>query len=339
MAEQAQINGVLGAFDILAGANLDHGLRKELGNQSIYDTFAPRITQLASTKQLVAVGAKYASGQQCSDLQNQLGRVLNSINRYATMTPADFMQQRQALVNELDTALSDTFSLLSQFVIWYIYENWQTGFSSSEQSLQAKFEELKKSNADAIGAIKQQADETIARAQQIEATARQTAKEVSLDISKGNFSGLRRRFFWGSATSGIAGLSVFMALLWYLWSLQQNPHPFSNIEDTISNAIIRIAFIAVIGALGAVLLKVFRGNLNMYYHTLHREHLATIAQTFVQAGETPEQRGIVFAKIVDAVASFGNSGLIGGKDDGPTLNVVNDLIPKMLGKSGEGASH
>jgi hypothetical protein len=70
----------------------------------------------------------------------------------------------------------------------------------------------------------------------------------------------------------------------------------------------------------------------MYYHTLHRQQLTESIQTFVDAARTDDQRDVVLLKLIEAVSSFGSSGLIA--DDGQnTAKLVVEALPKVLAAS------
>jgi hypothetical protein len=131
--------------------------------------------------------------------------------------------------------------------------------------------------------------------------------------------------------SGI-GFVVFVGYVIYL--LNHTPD-VSNPSLMIFHTAIRVTMLATLGAFIAFSLKLFRSNLHMYYHTLHRQHLTNTIQTFVEAARTDEQRDTILVKLIESVSSFGSSGLVGGGDDMPnTAKIIVDALPKVLsGKS------
>ena len=57
-------------------------------------------------------------------------------------------------------------------------------------------------------------------------------------------------------------------------------------------------------------MKILKAQLHMFQHNLHRRRITNSIEAFVESAITPEQRDLILAHLVDAVATFGNSGLL-----------------------------
>ena len=69
----------------------------------------------------------------------------------------------------------------------------------------------------------------------------------------------------------------------------------------------------------------------------HRQRLANSIQSFVDAAATPEQRDMILAQLVDALSSFGRSGLVDGADDSAGRMMIENVTRGVLpSRGGEG---
>lgn len=73
---------------------------------------------------------------------------------------------------------------------------------------------------------------------------------------------------------------------------------------------LRIAILSAVAAGAGLCLKVLRAYMNMRERNLHRQRLANSIEAFVISAQTPEVRDFILAHLVEAVASFGSSGLL-----------------------------
>jgi len=59
-------------------------------------------------------------------------------------------------------------------------------------------------------------------------------------------------------------------------------------------------------------------------------------ESFVESASTPEQRDLILAHLVDAVATFGTSGLIRKEEDTihPSKMIIDSITRNISGQSG-----
>ncbi len=98
---------------------------------------------------------------------------------------------------------------------------------------------------------------------------------------------------------------------------------------------LRITILAAIGGVAAFCLKILRANMHMRAHNLHRQRLANSMAAFVESASTNEQRDLILAHLVDAIASFGSSGLLAKPDDSvsPSKMTIDTINRTLSGTS------
>ena len=135
----------------------------------------------------------------------------------------------------------------------------------------------------------------------------------------------------------VVGIFVFLYAAYYFY---QTPLFNEKVPSTdemkwifVYKSVLRLIILTVIGAVTTFFLKIFRASLHMYHHNLHRQRITNSMAAFVESAVTPEQRDLILTNLVDAVATFGNSGLIQGEDDCLHLpKMTIDNITRTLSK-------
>ena len=153
-------------------------------------------------------------------------------------------------------------------------------------------------------------------AEEIKDKARLTAAGISVEAAQKQFDEAQkefkeRAFGWG-ALSSLSILAFILVAIYFV----NHSHLSKNLEfGVIYFTALRIAILAAIGGAAAFCLKIFRANMHMRAHNLHRQRLANSMAAFVESASTNEQRDLILAHLVDAIASFGSSGLLTKPDD------------------------
>lgn len=350
MADPQRVSVLLGVLDTLEQMNLGTALKKNLGDQSLLSVFEGRIRALSGFREAIRAGAVEADNNQAHNLYNLFVQTINLLNNMSNMNAADFIQQRSNSHDALDQNLAAIRAALVPFVVWHLQAQLEGGLQENIRSeitsirdevgtrvgiFQQRFQTLEENATKMLNDLKTQTENVIENAKQLDLAKRAEAKEISLGITKDQFRDLKKRFRNGSCLFGMLTVGTFLVLIAFLAYLLYSPHEYANTQEAVGASVVRVAFIGVVAALAAVFAKIWRGNLNMYYHTEHREHLATIIQQFVNAGENADQRGAIFIKLIDAVAAFGSSGLIAGSEEAASLKIVSEFLPNLLKHGGE----
>lgn len=128
--------------------------------------------------------------------------------------------------------------------------------------------------------------------------------------------------------SGVAA-AAFFAVAAYFY--HQEP-PDAWRWQLAYHAGIRLAILTAIGALTTYCLRVLRAHMHMYQQNRHRQAVTNSIGAFVQAGTSSQQRDLILTRLVDAVATFGSSGLVSRDEasDYPKMTIeslVRTLVP------------
>jgi len=207
------------------------------------------------------------------------------------------------------------WEFLPQFLSVVILKEMITEHGDFRLNLVKSIEKIEAVKSDATKQLQDASAELIERAKeeaaQIEENARATAARVSFKEAQEEFQSAADElqgkiigYYWLSAFF----FAAFIVLAgWFLF----NHKPPSDIGwSVIYYTTIRIVILGAVGGVLAFCLKMLRANLHMREINLHRRRLANSMQTFAHAALTKEQRDIILMRVVEAIADFGNSGLL-----------------------------
>ena len=99
---------------------------------------------------------------------------------------------------------------------------------------------------------------------------------------------------------------------------------------------LRIVILSAVGAFTTYSLRMLRAHIHMSHLNKHRQRVANSIEAFVMSANTPEQRDLILANLVEAVVAFGNSGLLPHDED--TLGgqkLPTEAIGRLLASFGQ----
>ena len=244
------------------------------------------------------------------------------INRMENISNSDFIRTRQNIINAINSQMDVLLSLRSAFITEKIKS---TGLLDDSGSLK----KLNK-NESAVKSRIEQLDEKFKEVDRREAKIRQTAAGISVEEAQKQFSEAAEEQqtkinYWEKISAGSIVLFVgFALILWYTKPIAV------TIYDSIYFTTIRITILITIGAFTAFSLKILRAHMHMKELNKHRERLSNSLPAFVEA-VSENQRDIIITNLVDAISSFGKSGLLQKEDDSMSIpKIVIDTISKTL---------
>jgi len=321
----------------LSNFNLSTALKENLGDQSVAPRFQSRIKDIIGQLKKTQSIASQVSDGSIRTLMNAATQLLQALVSMGNQNAASFVQARDQLSNQLDSQIDQVDNALIPFKL-IIQENMLRELLEPDKSNLTSIQQSLKSESEAIlGQVRKEAETIIAdakmRAGTIQSAARDTASGVSLIVAQDQFATLVGNFKTGAWVAGLTAAVAFVIFFIYAIYLLYHQPELATYPETLFAIAIRITILGSLATVVGVALKVFKSNLHLLYHTLHRRQLTNTIPTFVDAARTDEQRDIIFVKLVEAVSSFGSSGLIEGSEDVPnTSKIIVDLIPKLASK-------
>ena len=339
MAHKNLISEFINLADQIITVDLERGLKKDLGSVSLYDEFFPRIQLVFDRLGDVKIAGPELDNNSLTNINNALNLLGQALLDISRASPDTFIRNIEHLTRQLNDALESFAQYVPSAVALAQGQLLKSRLGEeSNENIEEFRAQLAKKSDEILASVKLEAESILREAKYsasvIQDSARFTASGVALIRSKELFGDLVRNFKIGMTVSGgaaVIGLGLFVGIIIYLFD---HPIDIENPGLAIYYTILRVTLLGSIAAVIAFALVVFRSNLHMYYHSLHRQQLTSSIPTFVEAANSDDQRDIIFAKLVEAVSSFGQSGLISKGDEFPnSTKLVVDMLPKILSQN------
>ena len=266
--------------------------------------------------------------------------MLAQISHITSLEHTNYVNQGRDSALEMCKQLEDLKHYWGQFITAGIEKRGLLDEQDIEAQTQSAIVELRQEADKTLQRVREETEKTIAKAEeaaeQIENKARLTAVGISVEVAQDQFEKAQEEFKhqsfkWG-IFSGISILVFIVALIYFASNSQPNEKlGFGIIYFTA----LRITILAAIGGVAAFCLKILRANMHMRAHNLHRQRLANSMSAFVESASTNQQRDLILAHLVDAIASFGSSGLLTKSDDSmnPSKMTIDSINRTLTGTS------
>ena len=337
MATRKLVAQLAAQIDLFKGFNFDAAFKSNLGDESLSRVFGSKIPSLVKELERAQFVVDDANDTTIAELTKAVTAAIQRVQQVASSDSATFIQNR----SDYRTTLSDAFDKVEGALLPFRVIA-QEGMlrdlleTPNQSTLQSTQDYLKAETDTIIAEVRREAEAILAEAKDqanaIHTTARNTATGVSLITAQDHFAALLGNFKIGAIASAIVAVTSFVFFLGYAVYLLYHPPETATYPAAVFSIAIRVTVLGSLATIVGVALKIFRSNLHLLYHTLHRRQLTNSIPTFVDAARTDEQRDIVFVKLVEAISSFGNFGLINSGDEIPnTSKIVVDMLPKLFG--------
>jgi len=310
------LNNVIAEFNEI---NIERLSRPDLGKLSLGDDVSNKFTELSDKVKLAQQVAIDVHNSAVSHFTNNIKNIVNNAIAISQIGDNEYVQRKQEVINTLDTALLNIQQYWPSFVTATIEKRGILEDEGLEESYKQVINDMQEEATKSLELIKEEAKKTIGEAktlaEQIENKARKTAVGISVEDAQKQFSdakasNLLQIIIW-SVLSVVLIVSFILSAYYFF-----DESPSEKLKwFVIYYTAIRITVLTAIGGVATYCLKVLRANLHMYQHNFHRERLANSMSSFVESASTPEQRDLILSHLVDAIASFGHSGLIQREDD------------------------
>lgn len=252
-----------------------------------------------------------------ADILSSLGEQIRKISNLDNPT---YVGQRPDHIDNINTELEKIKFYWPHFTAAAIEQKGLLDDEGIKNRHQRALEELRHEADKNLETFKEESAKVLEQAaktaEEIKDKARLTAAGISVEAAQKQFNEAQKEFKKRASVWGALSLLSIIAFISFALYFGNNSRPDENIGfGIIYFTALRIAILAAIGGAAAFCLKIFRANMHMRAHNLHRQRLANSMAAFVESASTNEQRDLILAHLVDAIASFGSSGLLTKPDD------------------------
>lgn len=335
MATQGQVDALRTQILALDKIDKEKLIRKDLGVESLAGELEPRLERINRLKTLAQEYAERVHDTAVNQMTSVFTQIVALMMQQAGRSSSDFIVNRPGFLASLDSQLEAARQSEPAFITAAVEAR---GFLQDEgirQEYQRTVDALKTEARKTIEEVKTEATKAIeearALAKQIEERARRTAAKVSVEEAQTQFKEAQRDIN-GSVKlwAWLSGLSIlaFFGVLVLFFFVQL---PGEKDWHVLYHAVIRLAVLSGVGAVAGFCLKMLRAYMNMRERNLHRQRVANSIEAFVVSAGTPEVRDVILAQLVDAVVTFGASGLLAKETDSlGTSKIPADAVSRLL---------
>ena len=331
MATEQKLKELLAAITALSQIERDKLLRKNLGEESLEKEIQPILDDLNKRTDFASKYAKDVHDSYIEAIKNSFLQISQHLTTQANRNNQEYIANKSAFLNAINTQLEQIKAHWSHFITAAIEER---GFLQDEgvrREYERTISRMQSEASETLEHIRQESKAAIEEArklaEQIESRARRTAAKISVQAAQDQFREAQKPLAW---QIGIwAGLSALSLLGFFLLvdSFLGTKLPDKWDWQLIYYTTIRLTALAAVGSIAAYCMRILKAHLHMFQHNLHRQRVTNCIEAFVESAVTPEQRDLILAHLVDAVASFGNSGLLqpegGAEGSGSKLTIDN----------------
>lgn len=312
MANQENIQKINELSQILASIDRSKIIRPELGVESLEKTFTPTLDELYQKVAIIVKVAPFVSNNILQSAIASITSCIQSLGVISNMTNQEFVAGKAAYVTQIEANLETIQTLWPNFYT-ALQENFPQKDSESQALLEAASltETIRKNSQEAEENLAQ-FNRILAEADAIKEATRKTAQYVSIQGAQTQFSKAKDDLYIKIAIASIGAI----AALWWFFSLS---FEFLNEASTLKDewtwkigyhASIRLLILGSIGALSKFFFSLLKAYLHLLEHNLHKVRVANSTEAFVAAAQSPEHRDLILGRLVDSIASFGDSGLL-----------------------------
>jgi hypothetical protein len=297
----------------------DKLLRPTLGEESLETVLKPKLDNLNKRIEFALEYASNVNDNSVSQVVTILNQFYDQLDAQSKRNNAEYVSQRGQFLSTIDSYFEQFLQPWPFFVTAAIEKR---GFLQDEgirKEYERTIEAIKKESTNSLNLVKEEAEKTIEEAkklaQQIEDRARKTAAHISVEAAQEQFKLAQEDIKKQVRLWAILSILSIIAFIVTAILLARITLPEEWKWHVIYYTAIRITILTAVGAVATFCLRILRAHLHMSQHNLHRQRLANSMAAFVESAVTPEQRDLILAHLVDAVAAFGHSGLLHKEDD------------------------
>ena len=328
MASEQHVEELKSIVDLFDGLDEDLVMRPGIGNLSLKEKRENYFDKLKAKCDYYLKYAPGVSNEHVKRVTSVLTEIYNLLVNLNNADSQEYVNMVDETLQYLDSHEEELSKYNAHFTTVRIVDS---GILEDEAIVQR--EAIVNSVLGTLDEHIKEAREAIKEAEQKRAIVVGEATKGSFKQAIGQFEGAQTAFDkeaknWRNASIGLMGIFLGAVLIFLFWIKPEEGDPW---ELVIYHTAIRLTVLGVLGAATAFCLRVYRSQMHMARHNLHRQHVAKCMDAFVNAAVTEEQRDKILSILVESVATFGPSGLIRDRDDHMTSSrLVVDQFTKTL---------
>lgn len=333
--------------------------RPELGEASLSKSLPPILEKIEKKLSVITRYSWAVGNQAASGAQSALREINNALKSHVSRSTQEYVNYNDAFIQTINSHLLSLEDHWPPFVaaefehsgllsesgrpdyenkINQIINNAHQQLGEYTQGIQAQIDSaIKHIQAEAdkkISEATQKAEQIQDEARSIQEKVRRTAEGVSISEAQIQFRKAQNPLLWQIGIWSVLSVAALGSLFCIAYLFLTEPPPSEIDWHVIYRAGIKITILAAIGSVAAYFLRILRAHIHMYQHNRHRQAIANSIEAFMAATATPEERALILSRLVESVASFGQSGLVHGESEtiGPARSVI-EAIPRVLSGS------
>ena len=332
MATQQAIAQLKTALERLESIGTQKLFRPNLGDESLQSELEPKLNRVLDFARFPLEYATEVADRQVNAVAHEVNTFYQELNVQAERESSEYIQHKEGLLSGLDARIDAIRQHWPPFVTAAVEARGFLDDEGIRKEYDKAIENMQTQAKATLDSIEEKSQKILVEAQemadQIEQRARRTAAHVSVEEAQKQFKEAQEHhenqvklWAWISVVSGV----VFVGFAGLLW--------FVELDSTggwqpLYYTALRVALLGAIAAFSAFCLKTLRAHMHMRERNLHRQRVANSIPSFVDSAVNHDQRDLILSQLIDAVAAFGNSGLLSARDDlgAPTKLAVDSVL-------------
>lgn len=313
-------------------------IRDNLGEESLRVDIAPLMEIISSKMELAQGYSTRVHDSAVNGTAQIFNKIYKILEEQSKRDASSYISNKASFLTSFSQELENLGQYWPHFICAAIESR---GFLEDEgirKEYQRSVDTMKLEASSAIEDVRIQSGIAIDQAKQlakeIEDRARRTAAKISVEEAQNQFKAAQddlKKKVKISATFSVITAALFVGIALYLFDHTQPPIELG--WHVIYYTSIRLLILGVAGGAAAFCLRIFRAYMHMNQMNLHRQRVANSIEAFVESAVTPEQRDLILMRCVDAVVSFGPSGLLPkdrNEDPMPLQRIPVEIISKCV---------
>lgn len=319
MATQEVIDQLNAVIEQYRAVDREKLIRKSLGEASLDERLSPKLDTLERDIDFAVRYAHATHDSYVNHFINMLNSIVQQFTAQAQHNNQEYMANTESFLATIESQIEAIRQHWAHFVAAAVIERGFLEDEGVKKEYEATVASLQSAADETINKIKEEANSSIEEAkhlaEQIENRARKTATKISVAEAQEQFTNAQKPLRMQIIIWGTLSASMLIIIFALIYSFLKVDLPDNWNWQLVYFSSVRLTALAVVSSIAAYCMKIFKSQLHMYHHNLHRRHVTNSIEAFVESAVTPEQRDLILAHLVDAIATFGDSGLLDTKSD------------------------